>query len=158
MSFFPGAFHALRPRPHCRAPPYQGGAPWRRAIVRFAGTSWSRGELDSGPYADAEVLCGAAPDNKIHDFRGFSFFESPLTDSNRRPPLYEEGPRVKRWLLHRPVRAGGGRGELGSSLYRLLREDKADWSSLRWRISLRAVRRPGGRWRLWERRVVRGWG
>src|SRR5215211_636635 len=35
-------------------------------------------------------------------------------------------------------------------------EDKADWSSLRWRISLRTVRRPGGRWRLWERRVVGG--
>src|SRR6266542_1799525 len=47
---------------------------------------------------------------------------SPLTDSNRRPPLYEEGPRVKRWLLRRPVKASalGCRGELGSSLYRLL--------------------------------------
>src|SRR6266498_1297284 len=28
--------------------------------------------------------------------------------------------------------------------------DKADWSSLRWRISLRTVRRPGGRWRRGE--------
>ena len=48
--------------------------------------------------------------------------QSPLTDSNRRPPLYEEGPRVKRWLLRPPVKASalGGRGELGSSLYRLL--------------------------------------
>jgi hypothetical protein len=48
--------------------------------------------------------------------------QSPLTDSNRRPPLYEEGPRVKRWLSRRPVKASvlGGRGELGSSLYRLL--------------------------------------
>ena len=37
-------------------------------------------------------------------------------------------------------------GELGSFLYRLLVvEDKADWSSLRWRISLGTVRRPGGR-------------
>src|SRR5215211_8206941 len=45
-----------------------------------------------------------------------------LADSNRRPPLYEEGPRVKWWLLRRPVKASalGGRGELGSSLYRLL--------------------------------------
>jgi hypothetical protein len=62
--------------------------------------------------------------------------------------------------LHRPVRAvlvAVAGGELGSSLYRLLvGEDKADGSSLRWRISLRAVRRPGGRWRLWERRVPRG--
>jgi hypothetical protein len=34
----------------------------------------------------------------------------------------------------RPVRAGVAAvvgGELGSSLYRLLEEDKADWSSLR---------------------------
>src|SRR6266545_5952420 len=82
---------------------------------------------------------------------------SPLTDSNRRPPLYEEGPCVKwRRFVHRPVRADAGvvGGELGSSLYRLLEgEDKADWSSLRWRISLGTVRRPGGRWRLWERRA-----
>jgi hypothetical protein len=39
-------------------------------------------------------------------------------------------------------------------LHRLLDgEDKADGGSLQWRISLRTVRRPGGRWRLWERRV-----
>jgi hypothetical protein len=36
------------------------------------------------------------------------------------------------------------------------REDKADGSSLRWRISLRTVRRPGDRWRVPERRVGRG--
>jgi hypothetical protein len=36
-------------------------------------------------------------------------------------------------------------GERCSSLYRLLgREDRAGGSSLRWRVSLRAVRRPGG--------------
>src|SRR5215216_2893382 len=49
-------------------------------------------------------------------------------------------------VVHRPVRAVVGvvGGELGSSLYRLLdREDKADGSSLRWRISLRTVKRPG---------------
>ena len=60
-------------------------------------------------------------------------------------------------FVHRPVRAVVAvvGGELGSSLYRLLgREDKADGGSLRWRISLRAVRRPGGRWRLWERSVA----
>src|SRR5258707_8520640 len=47
-------------------------------------------------------------------------------------------------VVHRPVRVGVavGRGELGSSLYRLL-VDKADWSSLRWRSSLRTVKRPG---------------
>jgi hypothetical protein len=70
--------------------------------------------------------------------------------------LYEEGPRVKCLAdVYRPVRADvdGVEGELGSSLYRLLGEDKADWGSLRWRISLRTVKRPGGRWRLWERRV-----
>src|SRR6266571_1631239 len=86
--------------------------------------------------------------------------QSPLPDSNRRPPLYEEGPCVNCvGCLYRPVRAGAVvvGGELGSSLYRLLEgEDKADWSSLRWRSSLRTVRRPGGRWRLWERRVRRG--
>ena len=46
-----------------------------------------------------------------------------LTDSNRRPPLYEEGPWVKGVAdLYRPVRAGVGvvGGELCSSLYRLL--------------------------------------
>jgi hypothetical protein len=60
-------------------------------------------------------------------------------------------------LLYRPVTAGVAvGGELGSSLYRLLEgEDKADWSSLRWRISLRTVKRPRGRWRLWERKVRR---
>jgi hypothetical protein len=61
-------------------------------------------------------------------------------------------------FVHRLVRAGvvvGG--ELGSSLYRLLDwEDKADGGSLRWRISLGTVRRPGGRWRLWERMFRRG--
>ena len=60
-------------------------------------------------------------------------------------------------VVHRPVRAGvvGVVGvERCSSLYRLLdREDKADGGSLRWRSCLGAVRRPGGRWRLWERRV-----
>jgi hypothetical protein len=73
-------------------------------------------------------------------------------------PLYEEGPCVKLSVVGRRVRAGAAvvDVELDSSLYRLLWEDKADWSSLRWRISLRAVRRPGGRWRLWERRVARG--
>src|SRR5438093_11272472 len=86
---------------------------------------------------------------------------SPLTDSNRRPPLYEEGPCVN-WVVcvHRPVMAdvvGVVAGERCSSLSRLLEgEDKADGSSLRWRISLGTVRRPGGRWRLWERRVRRG--
>ena len=73
--------------------------------------------------------------------------------------LYEEGPWVKYGLgvgvrVSAVVVVVGW--ELGSSLYRLLGEDKADWSSLRWRISLGTVRRPGGRWRLWERSVRRG--
>src|SRR5947207_14299317 len=63
-------------------------------------------------------------------------------------------------FVHRPVLAdvvGVVAGERCSSLYRLLEgEDKADGSSLRWRISLRTVRRPGGRWRLWERMRRRG--
>src|SRR5206468_8627938 len=48
--------------------------------------------------------------------------QSPLTDSNRGPPLYEEGPCVKWWLVDRPVRArvAVGGGERCSSLYRLL--------------------------------------
>jgi hypothetical protein len=75
------------------------------------------------------------------------------------PLSMKKGRASSDWVVHRPVRAGAPvvGVELGSSLYRLLvGEDKADWSSLRWRISLRAVRRPGGRWRLWERRVRRG--
>src|SRR5262249_295963 len=73
-------------------------------------------------------------------------------------PSYEEGLWRQVGVVHRPVMAGVGvvGVELGSSLYRLLGEEKADWSSLRWRISLRAVRWPGGRWRLWERSVGRG--
>jgi hypothetical protein len=57
--------------------------------------------------------------------QGFS--ANPLTDSNRRPPLYEEGPWVKWQLSCRPVMAGAGvvGGEQCSSLYRLLGEDKA---------------------------------
>jgi Copper binding proteins, plastocyanin/azurin family len=49
--------------------------------------------------------------------------QGPLTDSNRRPPLYEEGPCVSLVaFVHRPVRAVAAAvgGELGSSLYRLL--------------------------------------
>jgi hypothetical protein len=65
---------------------------------------------------------------------------------------------IESLVVHCPVRAGAAvvGGEPGSSLYRLLGEDKADWGSLRWRISLRAVGRPWGRWRLWKRRVGGG--
>src|SRR6266849_7079144 len=48
---------------------------------------------------------------------------SPLTDSNRRPPLYEEGPVCQVvGCCYRPVRAGVRVGviEQRSSLYRLL--------------------------------------
>jgi hypothetical protein len=69
--------------------------------------------------------------------------------------LYEEGPWVKRggcivqsWRAVRWWVARCAHLSIASCW-----EDKADWSSLRWRISLRTVRRPGGRWRLWERRV-----
>src|SRR6266511_1397849 len=84
---------------------------------------------------------------------------SPLTDSNRRPPLYEEGPCVKSLVVGI---AQSGRALLWWVASRAplsiasSREDQADWSSLRWRSSLGTVRRPGGRWRLWERRVGRG--
>jgi hypothetical protein len=52
---------------------------------------------------------------------------------------------IESLVVHCPVRAAAAvvGGERGSSLYRLLGEDKADWGSLRWRISLRAVGRPG---------------
>jgi hypothetical protein len=49
--------------------------------------------------------------------------QSPLTDSNRRPPLYEEGPCVNWRLVHRPVMADAVAVQVGeqcSSLYRLL--------------------------------------
>src|SRR5215207_6229659 len=68
----------------------------------------------------------------------------------------KKGGASSRRLSYRPVRAGAAvvGGERCSSLYRLLAwEDMADGSSLRWRSSLGTVRRPGGRWRLWERRV-----
>src|SRR6266700_2727464 len=84
---------------------------------------------------------------------------SPLTDSNRRPPLYEEGPCVNWSGCASPSHGGrcsGGWRVVLISLSPPRGEDKADWSSLRWRSSLRTVRRPGGRWRLWERRVRRG--
>src|SRR4051812_40160118 len=59
----------------------------------------------------------------------------------------KKGRASSDWCVRRPVMAAAGSVvgvELGSSLYRLLGgEDKADWSSLRWRISLRTVRRPG---------------
>jgi hypothetical protein len=50
----------------------------------------------------------------------------------------EKKGRVSSAAVHRPVRAAVAvvGGELRSSLYRLLvGEDKADWSSLRWRSS-----------------------
>src|SRR5262249_41056893 len=45
-------------------------------------------------------------------------------------PLYEEGPWVKWWLVHRPVRAGVAGvvgGERCSSLYRLLGGGQGRW-------------------------------
>src|SRR6266571_1938292 len=72
----------------CRSPPSQGGGPRYRAAGRFAGALQPRSELDSPPDGNAEVLCGAVLDNKNPDFRGFSSYQSPLTDSNRRPPPY----------------------------------------------------------------------
>src|SRR5215216_3394157 len=45
--------------------------------------------------------------------------------------------RVRRWWV-----ASGAHLSIASWW-----EEMADWSSLRWRSSLRAVRRPGGRWR-----------
>src|SRR5215203_217220 len=72
------------------------------------------------------------------------------------PLSMKKGGASSRRLSYRPVRAGAAvvGGERCSSLYRLLAwEDMADGSSLRWRSSLGTVRRPGGRWRLWERRV-----
>jgi hypothetical protein len=100
----------------------------------------------------------AVLEDRSRQLQDFSL--SPLTDSNRRPPLYEEG-RVCQLgrVVHRPVRAGAAvvGGELGSSLYRLLiKRTRPIGVSLRWRSSLGTVRRPGGRWRLWERRVGRG--
>src|SRR4030095_11551492 len=85
--------------------------------------------------------------------------KKPLTDSNRRPPLCEGGPWVKRvciawlWRLVWLLVVSGAHLSIASWW-----EDKADWSSLRWRSSLRAVRRPGGRWRrrLWERGAAGG--
>ena len=74
--FLSSDFRCSRPRPPHRAPPIQGGAPWSRTTDRFAGTSRPRGELDRGPDANAEVLCGAMPDNKNHDFRRFLLYEA----------------------------------------------------------------------------------
>ena len=72
--------------------------------------------------------------------------------------LYEEGPWVKCGFVRRAVMASGcGEvGEVDSSLYRLLEGGQGRSEFAPGRISLRAVRRPGGRWRLWERRVRRG--
>src|SRR6266536_1385301 len=85
--------------------------------------------------------------------------QSPLTDSNRRPPLYEEGLWVKRfciawsWWSGWLVVLSGAHLSIASCWL----EDQVGWEPrFRWRISLRAVRRPGGSWRLPERRVGRG--
>src|SRR5215218_6633701 len=90
------------------------------------------------------------------EVRELQVFSSPLTDSNRRPPLYEEGPCVN-WSVRASPSQGGCRGGGWRAVLISLSppgvEDMADGSSLRWRISLGTVRRPGGRWRLWERRV-----
>src|SRR6266545_1186484 len=85
---------------------------------------------------------------------------SPLTDSNRRPPLYEEGPcvkssvvgiaqlgRVPRWWV-----ASGAHLSIASSRGRT------------WPMGVRSggasplgtVRRPGGRWRLGSEGLVAG--
>src|SRR6266487_3986029 len=115
---------------------------------------------------------------KTPQMRGFLFgrglgerlvFLQALRASIRRPPLYEEGPCVNLSFekgrastsgscLAQPWRVSS-RWVVGSGAHLSIassKGDKADWGSLRWRISLRTVRRPGGRWRLWERSVRRG--
>jgi hypothetical protein len=58
------------------------------AQTPFAGTFRGRDEFDKRSRGTADVLRGAVLDNKNPDFRGFSLWQSPLTDSNRRPPPY----------------------------------------------------------------------
>jgi hypothetical protein len=99
----------LRRRDH-RAPPHKGGA------------------LRCRTWQQTSRICS-----------GFVLLRAPLTNSNRRPPLYEEGPLVK-GRLSCVVQSGWVPRWWVSSWAHLSiassREDKADWSSLRWRISL----------------------
>jgi hypothetical protein len=138
--FFSSDFPRSRPRPLRGAPPYQGGAPCSRSKDECAGTFGIALRLAINPYGHAEVLCGARTGNKNPRFPGISSLQSPLTDSNRRPPLYEEGPLVK-GRLSCVVQSGWVPRWWVSSWAHLSiassREDKADWSSLRWRISLK---------------------
>ena len=111
----------------------------------------------SYPLLSRKVLDALDGDNKNPRFAGVL---GPLPDSNRGPPLYEEGPCVK---CSSSCSAESGRVCLVGlvswahlSIASSTGRTRPIGVSLRWRISLRAVRRPGGRWRLWERRVVRG--
>jgi hypothetical protein len=87
MSFFPGSFDALRHGHTVESLRGQGGAPWSRATGPFAGTSPLRGELDSGPDANAEVLCGAVTDNKNPRFPGISSLSKALWRTRTADPL-----------------------------------------------------------------------
>jgi hypothetical protein len=89
-------------------------------------------------------------------FAGISLIQSPSDGLERRPLSMKKGRESSGGRLRRPVRAGAvvvAGGEQAHLSIASWWEEQADWSSLRWRISLRTVRRPGGRWRLRERRV-----
>jgi ATP dependent DNA ligase domain len=137
------------------------GRVFRRAFRRMRpfSTLWSvRSEPEGsikGSIPTARWRSCNFPSNKKRRFA--ALLQSPLTGSNRRPPLYEEGPCVKLacWCIAQSGRARW-RWWVASWAHLSIASwwgDKADWGSLRWRISLRTVRRPGGRWRLWERRA-----
>src|SRR6266511_5053105 len=71
----------------------------------------------------------------------------------------KKGRASSRWLLVSPSQGGRCSGGWRAGLISLSPprgRTRLDWSSLRWRISLGTVRRPGGRWRLPERGFVAG--
>ncbi len=110
--------------------------------------------------ADVSEMCPDvlhADNTKVHVCRHFT--EAPLTDSNRRPPLYEEGPWVKCGLRVSPSQGGRRGGGCRAGLI-FLSPPRRGTRLIGVRSGgaspLRTVRRPGGRWRLWERRVGRG--
>ena len=95
----PGAEIALFKRFRTLRPGFATGEPLpSKEVLRYAAQQSDlqplfvrRGDLDSGPTVMRRCSVVQCQATKIPDFRGFFLYQSPLTDSNRRPPPYHGG-------------------------------------------------------------------
>jgi hypothetical protein len=132
MQFVGGDGNALRSPSH----PRRCSMAFKGSVRAKNETGFVFGDKCWGQIREARSDFGRCQTKEQRPFAGL--LRSPLTDSNRRPPLYEEGPWVKRlciawswwlvWLLvlssaHLSIASSAG-------------EDQVGWEPrFRWRIS-----------------------